>query len=127
MCSFQVDVAAPVQEGKEVQVLTLKGNLDTSAVPDLEGRISGLIEAGHSLLVISLEEIDYVSSNGLGLLLAAHRRLERQGGRLCLAGVSDEVLHIMEVLGFTQIIRILPDVGAAVAAAADGEVGRSTT
>jgi len=121
MGSFQIDVDVSTQAGKEVQVLSLKGNLDASAVPDLEERVSDLIEAGHKYLVLSLEEIDYVSSNGLGLLLATHRRLERQGGRLCLAGASDEVLHIMDVLGFTRIIRILPDVGAAVAAAASDE------
>jgi anti-anti-sigma factor len=94
--------------------------LDAAAVPELEKRVTQIIESGSNLLVFSFKAIDYVSSNGLGLLLAAHRRLERQGGRICLAEVSDEVLHIMEVLGFNRIIRIFPTVESAVQAAVSG-------
>jgi len=120
MNSFEVDLATSIQGGKSILILSLKGHLDAAAVPELEKKVSQLIEGGSDLLVFSFKAIDYVSSSGLGLLLAAHRRLERQGGRICLAEVSEEVLHIMDVLGFNRIIRIFPTVDSAVQAVVSG-------
>lgn len=117
MASFQSEQNRAVLEGKEVLVMSLMGQLDASAVPGLEKEVTALIDGGSRYLVFSLGGLEYVSSNGLGLVLAAHRRLEKEGGRVCLAEVPEDIAHIMQVLGFNRIIRTYPDVEAALQAA----------
>ncbi|MBI2194312.1 MAG: STAS domain-containing protein [Planctomycetes bacterium] len=116
MAAFRIDQNTVMAGNKEVQVLSLKGQVDMTVVPELEKKLTGLIEGGHYHLVCAMGELEYVSSAGLGVLLRIHRRLEKEGGRISLADVPEEILHVLKVLGFHHIVRVYPDVNTAVQA-----------
>ena len=83
-------------------VLLIKGRLDTSSAPILEKEINEL-EKDISV-VFDLNNLDYISSVGLRLILLTKKRY---GDNFCLKNVKPEVLEILDMTGFSDIIKII--------------------
>ncbi len=89
-------------EGKVT--FTLWGRLDTLTAPDLEKEIMASID-GISELIIDFKGLDYISSAGLRVILSSLKLMNKQGS-MKLVNVSDQVMEILEVTGFTEILTI---------------------
>lgn len=82
----------------------LKGNLDTSTTPLLEQELSEAIqETDH--LILDFQDLEYVSSSGLRLLLNLHKKLMKKGG-LCIEHVNREVMEVLEMTGFLNFLSV---------------------
>ena len=60
-------------------------------------------------VVLDFKGVSRIDSSGMGELVAAHKRLANQGGRLSLAHMSGKLLSI---LGASQIVSILDVFGS---------------
>lgn len=91
------------QDGSNLTIV-LEGRLDTSTSPQLENELrSGL--NGVTSLVFDLDQLVYVSSAGLRVLLSAQKTMARQGDML-IRNVKPEIMEIFEVTGFVDILTI---------------------
>jgi anti-sigma B factor antagonist len=86
-------------------VMTVKviGRLDTLTAPDLEKELSDI--GGATELVFDFADLDYISSAGLRVLLAANKKLGN-GGKVTVSNVIPEVREIFEITGFDSILTI---------------------
>ena len=91
------------QDGGKLTV-ALEGRLDTSTSPQLEAELRSAVN-GVTELVIDLQNLDYISSAGLRVLLAAQKVMNRQGG-MKVTNVKPEIMEIFEVTGFVDILKI---------------------
>lgn len=114
MVKLRIDQKTVTSGDRDVVVLSLSGQLDAAGVPELQNRVDKLVDAGHRYIVFALDGLDYVSSAGLGTFLAAHQRLSRLDGGVFLCCVSEEIAHILNVLGFNRIITSYPDIDSAI-------------
>lgn len=89
-----------------VRLLTLRGRLDSTTSRALETALSGQLSSGHSLLVLDMREVSYVSSSGLKAILTALRQANRSGGNVALAGLAPRVLEIFQISGFDTLFII---------------------
>ena len=96
-------------------VVTLKGSLDTLTAPNTTKYLNDVISAGRVNIVADFSAVDYTSSAGLRVLLAAVKEARSRGGDLCLAGVRPDVHKVLTMSGFTSILKVFPDVNAAAA------------
>ena len=92
------------KNGKELKI-ALQGRLDTATAPELEEVLKSSLE-GVTELVIDLEELEYISSAGLRVLLAAQKAMNKQGA-MKVQNVNETVNEIFEVTGFTDILTIV--------------------
>ncbi|MEE1010526.1 MAG: STAS domain-containing protein [Acutalibacteraceae bacterium] len=85
-------------------VFKLEGRLDTVTAPELEQAINN---EGDALvnLVLDFGGINYISSAGLRVLLGAQKKMNAQGS-MELINVSDDVMDILEMTGFADILVI---------------------
>ncbi len=97
-----LNIAKTIEEGKAA--FALEGRLDTVTAPDLERELKATLD-GVSELTMDLEKLEYVSSAGLRVLLSAQKVMNRQG-RMKLVNVSDTIMEIFEVTGFSDILTI---------------------
>ena len=81
-----------------------EGRLDTLTAPELESAIEASLD-GTQELVLDLEKLEYISSAGLRVLLIAQKKMSKQG-EMKLIHVSDTIMEIFEVTGFTDILTI---------------------
>lgn len=91
---------------KETESLTMKlgGRLDTTTAPELEKAFEENMEVSKDL-ILDMKELEYISSAGLRVLLAAQKKMN-QAGKMKLTGVSDEVMEVFEITGFSDILTI---------------------
>ena len=84
--------------------VTLEGRLDTTTAPDLEKNLQESIQSVEEL-VMDFEKLDYISSAGLRVLLSAQKIMNKQGG-MKLCHVNENIMEILEVTGFVDILTI---------------------
>jgi anti-sigma B factor antagonist len=93
---FSLDVD---QRGR-LRVVSVFGELDVFTAPRLASVVDD--DEGYDGLVLNLEEVPFMSSVGIGLLSSLHRRLQRMGKGVALAGVQPDVWHLLEVMGLVD-------------------------
>lgn len=84
--------------------IALEGRLDTSTAPNLEAELKSSLD-GVTELVLDFNKLEYISSAGLRVVLAAQKTMSKQGS-MKLIGVNDEVMEVFEITGFVDILTI---------------------
>ncbi len=95
-----------VGDAGAVKIVQIAGKLDTQTSPDAEARLTQLIEAGANRIVVNLERLEYISSAGLRILLAAAKQLQGSGGELRVCSLNSIVQEVFEISGFDSILSV---------------------
>ena len=89
--------------GNELTI-ALEGRLDTTTAPQLDDELKTALD-GIAKLEFNFEKLEYVSSAGLRVLLAAQKVMNKQGS-MVIKNVNEEIQEIFEVTGFVDILTI---------------------
>ena len=84
--------------------IALTGRLDTTTAPQLEGELKASL-TGVEHLALDFAGLDYLSSAGLRVLLAAQKQMNRQGD-MVVRNVNETISEIFDVTGFCDILTI---------------------
>lgn len=84
--------------------VNLKGRLDTTTAPQLEEVVSGELD-GVEVFTLDFSDLEYISSAGLRVLLAAQKRMNKQG-KMSIKNVNDDINEVFEITGFSDILTI---------------------
>ena len=98
-----LNIVKAIENGKAA--FTLEGRLDTVTAPELEKELKGSLE-GVSELTLDFKQLEYISSAGLRVLLAAQKTMNKQG-EMRLMNVNETIMEIFEVTGFSDILTIV--------------------
>ena len=90
-------------EGSKLEI-TLEGRLDTITSPMLEAELKQSIN-DVTELIFNFEKLDYISSSGLRILLAAQKIMNKQG-KMILRNVNEVITEVFEITGFVDILTI---------------------
>jgi anti-anti-sigma factor len=104
----------------DVVVLSPRGRVDHATAEELRTALAPHLTrcaAGQDHVVLDLAGVDYISSAGLRVLMLAAKQARAQGGFLAVAAVQPLVQEILEISKFMLVLRVLPSVRDAVAAA----------
>ena len=95
-----------VKTTNEVKILVFEGRLDTRTSPDAQQQLTRLIEAGDNRFLVNFEKLDYISSAGLRVLLAAAKQLKGVDGELRICSLNEVVTEVFDISGFTTIFKV---------------------
>ena len=84
--------------------IAIAGRLDTTTAPQLEAEFKQSIN-GVETLVLDFAALEYLSSAGLRVLLAAQKVMNKQG-EMIIKNVNEPINEIFEVTGFIDILTI---------------------
>ncbi|MBR6337268.1 MAG: STAS domain-containing protein [Ruminococcus sp.] len=84
--------------------LEIIGRLDTLTAPELDKELKETL-TGVKELEIACNDLEYISSAGLRVLLTAQKMMNAQG-EMYITGCSDDILDIFEITGFSQILTV---------------------
>ncbi len=99
----------------KIVVLSVGGSLDALSAPELADEISVQLRNDMVSLVADLSQLEYTSSAGLRVMLNGVKEARSKGGDLRLAGIQPNVKKVLDLSGFTSIMKSYSDVDAAVA------------
>ena len=84
--------------------IALEGRLDTTTAPQLENELKESLD-GIEELVIDLQDLVYISSAGLRVLLFAQKAMNAQG-KMVIRNVNEEIMEVFDITGFSDILTI---------------------
>ena len=92
-----------IKKKKEGNTLFVKisGRVDTATSPEVDSYINENLD-GVTELILDFEEVNYVSSAGLRVLLSLHKKMSAKEG-MKLVNVNEAVCDVFEVTGFDEI------------------------
>jgi anti-sigma B factor antagonist len=99
---------------KDVTIVSINGSIDALTAPEITNYMNDLIASEKIKLIADFSGVDYTSSAGLRVLLAAVKATRAKGGDLYLVGVQPDVLKVLSLSGFTSIIKIFSEIDQAV-------------
>ena len=91
------------QQGTRL-TLALTGRLDTNTAPQLETELKRSID-GVTDLTFDFAGLEYISSAGLRILLAAQKTMNKQGS-MTIRNVNETVSEVFDITGFSEILTI---------------------
>ena len=93
-----------IMRNQEQTVIKIAGRLDTTTAPALDKTINEDV-ADAKNLVLDIKELEYISSAGLRVLLAAQKKMQKIGS-MKVTNVCQEVMEVFEMTGFADILVI---------------------
>ncbi len=83
--------------------IALDGRLDTNTSPELEAELSldGVTE-----VVFDLAGLEYISSAGLRIFLAAQKKMMAGGGKVVLRAPNAMVRSVLDITGCADIFEV---------------------
>jgi anti-sigma B factor antagonist len=91
-------------------VVSVAGEVDVYTSPVLKERLVEAIENGCHRLVIVLEDVSFIDSSGLGVLVGALRRMKERGDDLRLVCTREQLLKIFRITGLDKVFPIVSSV-----------------
>lgn len=95
------------------KVVPLEGEIDLHVSPRITSTLNAAVKAKPRNLVIDMENVSYIDSSGLAVLIEAMQKVEKYGGKFALAGLQENVKPIFEIARLDQVFQIYPDVNSA--------------
>jgi len=89
-----------------VEIFYVKGSLDSNTSTEFETLIYAALENGQRKLILNLENLDYISSAGIRVVLKTTKDLKRLEGNIVLCALQDYVSEVFEIAGFDNYLNI---------------------
>ena len=93
-----------IKKNTDDTTIEIVGRLDTTTAPALDKVICEDIE-GTKNLILDFKGLEYISSAGLRVLLAAQKKMQKIGS-MKVINVCEEVMDVFEITGFADVLVI---------------------
>jgi anti-sigma B factor antagonist len=111
-----VDLSLTTRTEGDKTVVAVGGEIDVYTAPKLREQIVQLVEDGHYHLVVDMEQVEFLDSTGLGVLVGGLKRVRAHDGSLRLVCTQERILKIFRITGLTKVFPVHASVAEAVAA-----------
>ena len=109
-----IDFAIEDRAVGDVHVVAVRGEIDLFTAPEFKQRVAAPIDAGSLHVVVDLSATAFIDSSSLGVLIGAHRRLRRHGGRLAIVCPNDAITKTFRITGLDSVFTIVGSLEEAV-------------
>ncbi len=87
-------------------MVLISGKVDLATCPQLRNMLADLVDQGVYHLIVDLEQVTFLDSSGIGVLLSVLRRIREHGGSIHLTAPSPHVRRVLELTGITTLLPI---------------------
>jgi anti-sigma B factor antagonist len=94
------------EEKGDVTEVYCYGKMDTGTSPEAEKYINNLLADGSTNILMNLEELDFISSTGLRVILSTGKKLMASGGKLTICSPNITVNDVLKMSGFNRMFGV---------------------
>ncbi|MDQ1143601.1 anti-sigma B factor antagonist [Bacillus sp. SORGH_AS 510] len=87
-------------------IVSISGEIDAFTAPKLREEIMPLAEKENQTIIISLKDVSYLDSTGLGVFVGLFKQLKKNDGEMKLVDLSDRLKRLFEITGLSNIMTI---------------------
>jgi anti-sigma B factor antagonist len=92
------------KEKDQLVIVKFAGNLDTNTAPKADKHLKEILKEGHVKILVDFEDLDYMSSAGLRVLLSAAKEVQGKKGGVGICSMNDEVRQVLEMTGLAGLV-----------------------
>jgi anti-sigma B factor antagonist len=95
-----------IEIGPELEtcLIRIAGELDLATAPVLERELHRLLSGGLVRVILDLEELEFIDSTGLSVLVGAANHSRADGDRLRIIGATGEVDRMLRLTGIRDVL-----------------------
>lgn len=112
-----MDLNVVVTERDGWAVVRVHGDIDLASAPRLREHLVRAVTDGHHHVILDFDDVHFIDSTGLGVVIGMLRRTRSLGGDLRLVSTREMLARVFEITGLDRALTIDPSVAAALAAA----------
>jgi len=101
-------------DGK-VGVVAVEGEIDFSVLPQMREALDEANAFEPTSLLVDLTNVTFIASDGLGVLIEAHRRADDVGRKFDLVHPQPHILGILRQTQLTKLFRVFESIDDAMA------------
>ena len=109
-----MDFTAQASDRDGWAVLTVHGEVDIATAPVLRERLHALLGEGQSHLVIDLDDVGFLDSTALGVLVGTLKRSRTDGGDVRLVCTQPRIRKVLEITRLDKSFELYETVDDAV-------------
>ncbi len=99
-----------------IEVIDVGGEIDICTAPRLRELLIDLVSTNNYQLIVNLDQVEFLDSTGLGVLVGCLNRVRAHDGSLDLVCTRERILKIFRITGLTKVFGIHETVDQAIAA-----------
>ncbi len=88
-------------------VISINGECDASSSLQLDKALSEAIEGNQSKILIDCQQLEYISSAGIGVFTSVLAECKEKGIKIVLFSVDPKIFSVFKVLGLDQLLKIV--------------------
>lgn len=98
----------------DIFVIDVDGEIDSDTSTVFKRSLKYALDRGEKYIIINLEDVNFITSVGIGILLDLYKKLKNKGGRLILVNVKELVRDILGVTRLDSVFHIMESEEAAI-------------
>lgn len=98
-----------IRDLNDVKIVRFSGSLTTTTSPQAQERLDGMLAQGCGKILLNFENLEFISSAGLRVLLMLAKNLKKTGGSMRVCCLNETVRSVFEISGFTTFIDVFGD------------------
>ena len=103
------DLIQSIERRDDATILRLAGDVDLNSSPQLRHALRQVIGTRPAVVVVNLQDVEYMDSSGLATLVEGLKRIGKYRGALRLVGLNRRVRAVFEISQLDRVFEILPD------------------
>jgi anti-sigma B factor antagonist len=111
-----VDLSLETRHTDDVTIVSVGGEIDVYTAPKLRDKVTELVGEGHYNLVIDMENVEFLDSTGLGVLVGGLKKVRAHDGSMEIVCNQDRLLKIFRITGLAKVFTIHDSEAAALSA-----------
>lgn len=111
-----MDLTLSTREEGGITVVSVGGEIDVYTAPRLRDKFTELVAGGSYDIVVDMEDVEFLDSTGLGVLVGGLKKVRAHDGSLALVCTQDRLLKIFRITGLAKVFMIHDSAEAALAA-----------
>ena len=85
-------------------IILVSGEIDHHTSKELRQQTeSALMQMGGRNIIYGFEQVTFMDSSGIGMMIGRYKQLQMLGGRLAIVGADDKILEIIRLSGLMQL------------------------
>lgn len=110
-----MDLTLSTHEADGTTVVAVGGEIDVYTAPRLRDKFTELVAAGSYDIIVDMQNVEFLDSTGLGVLVGGLKKVRAHDGSLDLVCTQDRLLKIFRITGLAKVFVIHDSAEAALA------------
>ena len=110
-----MDLTLSTHEADGTTVVAVGGEIDVYTAPRLRDKFTELVAAGSYDIIVDMQNVEFLDSTGLGVLVGGLKKVRAHDGSLELVCSQERLLKIFRITGLAKVFVIHESAEAALA------------